>query len=331
MFPSSRVYPIETILKIEKERKYPFRLSNETIQLFKSMVADIGAPPQQKAKKDDEQWETVRKSKQQHSIPTKIQTKTPKSKTVSDEIVRKDDKTILSDSVDEIRILLNKMTAKNYTEILASMVKILQAFQRYHKSGLLDETILAKVSEIIFTIATQNRFFSKLYADLFSDLIFQFDFLQSMFDTYATNVIDTFLHVGEYVSEEKYDLFCKLNEENDRRKSLAEFFVNLNKNEIISKHTMRMYCVSVLTRIMSLVKEEGNKYPVDVLVDVLSILYDAETMKEVKVLEEELDFNKCIKKFSKSKATEFASLSRKSIFKFMDMVGVWSQFNCCYD
>jgi hypothetical protein len=346
------LYSLEQVVKIEKSRKYSFRLDEETIERFKVLVNEIGNPIQKKPSHmshatssinsssesrkvggggggKDSQWETVRRSKAQQSSAkpssNSVQMKTPKSKMVPDELVRKDDKAILTENIDEIRILLNKMTAKSYPETLDAMVRRLQAFQRYHRNGLLDETILAKISETIFTIATQNRFYSKLYADLFSELVSQFDFLSSMFNTYAANVIDKFLDVAEPVSEENYEMFCKLNESNDQRKSLAEFFVNLNKTSIISDETLQMYCVTVLKTVMTFVKQEDKKYQVDVLVDVLSILYDKVKMNQVKFLfleEEELDVNKCIKRFSKAKTTEFLSLTKKSIFKFMDMQGL---------
>lgn len=317
-------YALERIVKLEKERKYSFRLDREVMQLISTMVSQIGAPIVHTSSKKEldqqpsTQWKIVRKPE------SKLVTKTPKSKIVPDELIRKDDKAILSENIDEIRILLNKLTTKTYLETVEAMTKRLQSFQRYHRNGYLDKSILTKISETIFTIATQNQFYSKLYADLFSELVSQFDFLQSMFDSYAENVMEKFLDVGENVSEENYELFCKMNQTNDQRKSLAEFFVNLIKNNIISDATHKQYCVTMLKTVMTYVTEPDKKYQVEVLVDVLGILYDKGKISTVLFIhnDEEMKFSKCIKKFSKSKSTDFPSLSKKTIFKFMDMQGV---------
>lgn len=228
------IYSIEKINKIEREKAYAFRLDERTIEYFHQMVQEIGAPIKQVkvGGSTATEWETIRKprlSQQQPQQSSNKKTPTPaktfKTSTASASVVpdlaRKDDKAILSENIDEMRILLNKMTPKTYKDSLEAMIKRLNAFQRYHSVGLLDDTMLMKMSETIFAIATQNRFYSKLYADLFSELVTTFEFLRVMFTNYAAKVIDEFLNVGEYVPEENYDLFCKMNEANDQRKSVA--------------------------------------------------------------------------------------------------------------
>jgi len=325
------IYSVESILKIEKERSYTFRLDAESIAFFNTLVSQIGIPIQKSSiKKVDNgvNWETVR-----HTNKKSVSSMTSNAKQkTTHELVRKDNKTILSENIEEIRMILNKITNKNYTETLAAMVTRLTAFNRYYQNGLVDEPMLLTFCGTIFSIATQNQFYSQLYASLMSDLALQFEFLKTIINDYVTNLLDKLLDVGDYISEDHYDAFCKMNEENDRKKSLSEFFVNLNKRQIVSDEMHIMFCVSILKKIMEFVIQPNKTYQVDILAELLSILYDKDKLSKtsftfVQSIDEdengeEMKFNKCIKNFSKAKTADFKSLTKKTIFKFMDMQGV---------
>jgi hypothetical protein len=310
-------FSLESILRVEKKRNYPFRISEDIIANLNFFNDEIGNPLQKVQKKaaaaaaETTSWENVRNKG----------TKKPITTTTTKEIVRKDDKQILAENINEIRILLNKLTNKTYLDCVKDMVKRLQAFERYHKNGLLDDTIMQKMSETIFHIATHNRFYSKLYADLFSELMFQFEFLKEMFERHAQTIINKFTAIGEYVDEENYDGFCKMNEENDNLKSLAEFFVNLNKNNILSDTVIQDIAVLIMKAIMLAITQDDKKYQADVMADLLAIFYDKTLLAKTTFTfqEESFEFVKSIKKFTKLKTEDFKSLSKKTVFKFMDM------------
>jgi hypothetical protein len=318
-------YSLESILRIEKKRGYTFRYCNSVLNHLKELSSEIGAPVQKVSNKSvGSTWENARKpfipplTQQQQQ---QQQQKSFAKKIVPTELKRKDDKTILNETVVEVRNVLNKLTSKTYLDCVSELVKMLQTFERYRRSGLVDDIIMNKLSEIIFHIATHNRFYSKLYADLFSELIFQFDFLKDILEKHGKGIISKFTTIGEYIDEENYEGFCKMNEENDNLKSLAEFFVNLNKNNIISDNMIQDISISILQEIMLFVNQEDKKYQVDIMADILAILYDKDKMKSstFEFATEEMCFNKCIKKFSKAKSSDFKCLSKKTIFKFMDM------------
>lgn len=317
-------YSLESILRIEKKRNYTFRFCQSVLNHLKELSSEIGAPVQKVVKKSatSSSWENARKplqqqQHQQHQQPIKQFAK----KQAPTELKRKDDQTILNETLLEVRNVLNKLTAKTYLDCVGDLIKMLQTLERYRRSGLVDDVIMHKLSETIFHIATHNRFYSKLYADLFSELIFQFDFLKDILEAHGKGIINQFTTIGEYIDEENYEGFCKMNEANDNLKSLADFFVNLNKNNIISDAMIQEISISILKEIMLFVNEEDKRYQVDIMADILAILYEKEKMKSSNFLfaDEEMCFNKCIKKFSKSKSSDFKCLSKKTIFKFMDM------------
>jgi hypothetical protein len=297
-------YALETILAREKRRQYSFRLEAEEIHALQLLLNDLGGlKPQAAAVVNTINWETARQSK-----PLRKSAPAPAP--------------VVSSAEDEIRVLINKLTDKTYLECLDKMVAVLE------KADTLNS---ASLSETIFTIASQNRFYSKLYADLFSELITRFSFLKTSFDSYSKTAVAKFMvKADEFVEEETdYDLFCKMNENNDQRKSLAEFFVNLNINGIIKDDSIAYISSALLSQIMRLVKESDQKYSVDMMTELLAIFYSKERSNLMKGKtvelgegEEAIDFNKCIKRFSKAKTADFKSLSKKTVFKFMDMIGV---------
>ena len=69
--------------------------------------------------------------------------------------------------IDSIRALLNKITDKNY---LDNRKKIFDIIDKLITENIQLED-MSRLSSTIFEIASNNRFYSKIYADLYSDLI----------------------------------------------------------------------------------------------------------------------------------------------------------------
>ena len=127
----------------------------------------------------------------------------------------------------------------------------------------------------------------------------------------------------EYVDSEKdYDKFCKINKDNERRKALSLFFVNLTTNKVISEVKLKELAHGLMSELVLFIVDDNKKNEVDELTENIAILYlynkkiyDSEDM-----LFDGLTFTKMIEKLANSKAKSYPSLSNKSIFKFMDLV-----------
>ena len=136
----------------------------------------------------DEDWETIRSFQ-----ATKIEQKTG-----------------IDSKIDLLRTCLNKLTDKSYNELIEKIVEI---FEELIKNDTSDEDML-KVGHSIFDIASNNRFFSKIYADLYALLIQKFEIMKIIFE----NSLNTFLELfktSEYIEpEQDYDRFCKINKDN---------------------------------------------------------------------------------------------------------------------
>ena len=224
--------------------------------------------------------------------------------------------------IDIIRSHLNKMSDKNYIDSRNKIVDEIDKILAEH-SEIGD---LNQVSLIIFEIASTNRFFSKIYADLYSDLFIKYEFMRSVFQ----NSFDTFLQLFntiEYVvPEEDYDKFCKINKDNEKRKSLSVFFVNLMINGIIDKIKIVYLLKTLLRQLSEFSIIPNKKNEVDELIENVALLYKKELFdcdsKDKNLLIDGLTITDFITKIAKSKVQKDMSLSNKTIFKCMDLIGM---------
>ena len=80
--------------------------------------------------------------------------------------------------VDIIRTHLNKLTDKNYIDIRG---KIIEVIDKLISVNITSEDML-RFSSTIFDMASTNRFYSKVYADLYSDLSQKYEMMRETFE-----------------------------------------------------------------------------------------------------------------------------------------------------
>jgi GTPase SAR1 family protein len=137
--------------------------------------------------------------------------------------------------------------------------------------------------------------------------------------------MDTFLGLFEKIehisAEEDYDQFCKINMDNEKRKALSAFFVNLSITKIIPEETIVEFASNLLKQVLQFIHQDNKKNEVDEMVENIAILYNKDLFLTSGVsMPNGETFTQTIEGLAKSKSKNFASLSNKSIFKFMDMV-----------
>jgi hypothetical protein len=220
--------------------------------------------------------------------------------------------------IDLMRSWLNKMSDKMYVEPFEKIIEILN---QLITDGISDADML-RVGTTIFDIASNNRFYSKLYADLYTKLIENYQVMRNIFNENLESFMELFNCI-EYVDSEKdYDMFCKINKDNERRKALSLFFVNLTTNKIISEDKLKEMASSLLNRLLTFILEENRKNEVDEITENIAILYSY-NKQLYDTCEEKFDgisFGEMIEKLAHCKAKTYPSLSNKAIFKFMDLV-----------
>lgn len=228
-----------------------------------------------------------------------------------------EDKIGLDATIDVIRSHLNKMTDKNYIDMRNKIIDIINNIIAEKAS---DDDML-RVSTIIFEIASTNRFFSKIYAELYSDLLSKYSEMKVVFEN-SLNKFTELFDLIEYVeSTIDYDRFCKINKDNEKRKALSAFFINLMNNNIITKEKIVEITRNLLGQLHSLISVDNKKNEVDELTENIALLYKKELYDTVKY--EPIDgmtINELISKLAHSKVKDYKSLTNKAIFKFMDLI-----------
>jgi hypothetical protein len=235
---------------------------------------------------NDEDWETIRTYQ-----PTKIEQK--------------------EETVDKIRLLLNKMTDKNYQEQFGKILEILDT--------LTDANEIMKVSTSIFDIASNNRFYSKLYADLYTELIHKYEIMNTIFEENLNKFLELFQHIEYIDSSKDYDKFCKINKDNEKRKALSAFIVNLTHNNIISSEKLFELTFDLLGQILVLIDTPDKKNEVDEIVENIAILYSPSLFRTCTLQIDGKNILTIINTLSESKIKSHLSLTNKTIFKFMDL------------
>ena len=228
--------------------------------------------------------------------------------------------------IDALRSLLNKISDKTYLDI---QEKIIVKMDEVLADPEFDEEVVNKVSMAFYDIAANNKFFSKIYADLYAVIATKYSFMRAFFNSKYEKFIDEFNNMTFVDAKVNYDLFCEANKLNENRKANTQFFVNLASNGFLEKKLIVMNLKNLLELVMSMINQTDKKNEVDEITENVAILYKKDIVDSV------LDDPDCdeedyevsgdsiadtITILARSKAKDFKSLSNKSIFKYMDLV-----------
>ena len=228
-----------------------------------------------------------------------------------------EEKSGIDSQIDAIRIHLNKLTDKNYIDMRN---KIIEIINKLIENNITSDDML-RFSSTIFDIASTNRFYSKIYADLYSDLSTMYDMMKIIFEKNLNKFTELF-NIIEYVDPKvNYDKFCENNKTNEKRKSLASFYFNLMLNGIISKSQITEITRNLLSQIYTFISIDDKKNEVDELTETVAILYkkgfyDGEDYEKI----DNYTINQVIELIANSKVKDYKSLTNKSLFKFMDLI-----------
>ena len=226
--------------------------------------------------------------------------------------------------IDKIRSCLNKLTDKTYNDMKTQVIEIL------HEN--ISNEDMYRIGNIIFDIASNNKFYSKLYSDIFTELINSFEIMKDVFNVNYKTYLGLFDNI-EYVDSEKdYNKFCLINKQNENRRAISTFFINLSLNDVIDTKEILTILKRLLESVLTKIKLEDNKNEVDELTENIAILFDKRIIQKFEEENhlslkdyEDLFINgstvvETIKQLSEIKVKSYPSMSSKTIFKFMDMI-----------
>jgi hypothetical protein len=231
-----------------------------------------------------------------------------------------EEKSGIHSQIDTIRSYLNKLTDKSYKDMRD---KIFEVIDKLIEDNISPED-MNQYSSIIFDIASNNRFYSRSYADLYSELSKRYEIMMSTFENNFAKFIDLFNNI-EYVDPNvNYDRFCEINKNNEKRKALSSFYINLMSNGIITRKQIVDITRNLLNQIYTFIYIDDKKNEVDELTENIIILYNKEYYESDNGSDYEKinghTINEIIQLIANSKVKDYKSLTNKSLFKFMDLI-----------
>jgi len=239
---------------------------------------------------------------------------------------RIEQKTGLDGHIDVLRSNLNKLSDKTFADIRGKIIDILDTIMNSDDFCKESED---SVSYVIYDISTKNKFYSKLFADLYCELASKYPYLRSTFDKNYAAFSEQFETIQYIDPDTNYDKFCENNKTNENRRANSQFIVNLALNGFISKLSVARILRKLLDTIINTINRSDKKNEVDELTEHVGILFNKDIINAAEddsdYEEDELEISgktiiETITMLAKSKVKDYKSLSNKAIFKYMDLV-----------
>lgn len=215
--------------------------------------------------------------------------------------------------IDDIILLLNKITKTNYATVVKSISNIMTNMDTD------DENSLLKLGEAIFLIGSSNEFYSKLYSTLYKDLIRNFPFMKIICMKNFLSFNSLFENIEYIAAEENYDKFCDINKDNEKRRALSCFFTNLMLMDIIDRELMIDLINNLIDKQRDSFDDINEKKVIDEIAENIFILITL-GKSHLCTHDKWKQIYHYIEKISNAPASLYAGLSNKTIFKFMDIL-----------
>lgn len=229
-------------------------------------------------------------------------------------VERSDDEELIQ----SIKTSLNKMTDKNYEKMRDDIFANLEKLKT--------SNVYNNVNDIIFTIASSNRFYSKIYATFCKELILNKNSLEtSSFEERLRKEVVSYLEKYDSIkminANENYEEFCEANKEHEKRKALTEFFVHLMMMDIIKVDEIvdiyKKLCELTLSHVFD---TERKQTLMEVSENMFVMLKTgANAFNEAGVFDAMISQVNAISNLG---VKQHPGLSNKTIFKFMDIADI---------
>jgi hypothetical protein len=275
-----------------KTNGFTFKFPDQTLLLLKTISTHCNTPmvPQEVVFKKDVKWERL---------------------ATLQKTVIKPEQNATEKKINSLLSHINKLSNTNYDNIKKSIFTIIQELIEL-------EYDLSIIIQKIFDLISVNKFYSNLYSKLYSDLNENWSQFSSILPNELTKYIES-LSTIETCDSSDYDLFCKINMTNEKRRSKTLFIINLVKNHLIPSYHIQEIIDNIIDRINQVVYVDNKQYMIEELTEYLFILTtEAKDYYDVKLTLHN------IKYFTTLDIKKTKSLNNKSIFKCKDILDVFS-------
>jgi len=163
----------------------------------------------------------------------------------------------------KIKILLNKLSKKNYDRIKNDFFILLKDVNK-------DKEIIYKIIDHIFKIASTNKFYSELFSELYSELISVNSLFYDIYNKHKINFLSNVMDIVYDNPTNDYSIFCEYNLKIDKIESTIHFFIKLFKKNIDNFVSIKVIYTKIIDKIFEYINTDINN--IDIIIKYLSIL-----------------------------------------------------------
>lgn len=223
-----------------------------------------------------------------------------------------DVKTGVEKTINDIRIHLNKMSTTNYPKQRDTII----AEIRNYADG--EREPIERIASAIFDIASGNKFFSELYAELYRELVEVSSVFADILASFVNKFPETITNI-EYVDPDAdYDGFCRVTKTNDKRKATTAFIINVMKKGLVSPESVLNILCGFTATVSQYIGEPDRIHQIEEIVENIFLFVSMCSVD----FREYPTWKECvvhtILSITENKQPR-VSMSNRVLFKFMDM------------
>ncbi len=303
---ATMVYSLKEIENIAWTNK--FTLSAETIALIDKLSNQVSSPDYSKTPNFSNNEKPYKKKKRHNEEinPEDWETIRNFQKT---EIVKKEG---IEKELDNIRLLINKLTEKTY-DVIAE--KICNTLDELVKDDKYDDASIDKIGYALFNMATSNKFNSNTYAKLCSELNNKYEFMVPIIEKHISEFMKIFDNMVFVNPEDDYNKFCDMNIENDKRRALSLFITSLEKNNVVTHEFVFENIVNIQSKIMANKNDTSKTAENDELIENLFTL-----LTNVNSPKKSTEWKSIVDNIFEIKSNKYSGITNKCKFKHMDII-----------
>ena len=229
-----------------------------------------------------------------------------------------EEKTGVEKQINDIRISINKISNKNYESQKNNIITMISNFI----SQETDTENHFKVVKAIFDIASTNKFYSEIYADLYTEL-------HNNFEIFRGNILVDFIHnykeniqnINYIDPNTDYNGYCAYTKSNDTRKATSTFIINLMKKSVLDSYSVLDILSYLQMLLLKYIDEPNRSNEIEEITENIFIICSIgyKMLSSENTLPWQTIVNN-IHDVSKMNSKEHISLTNRAIFKHMDIL-----------
>jgi hypothetical protein len=215
-----------------------------------------------------------------------------------------------------IRSALNKISGKTYDVQRAAIFESMTEFAESEDAA----DGMRKIALAVFEVASNNKFFSELYAQLYGSFVNTFPVFLVVLDDFVMSYKSTIENIVYINPDVDYDGFCVYTKSNDRRKATASFIIMLMNSDVLESARVADIVTHFQQVFETNIEIVGKTDEIDEIAETVFVF--------LSLGKQRLGALPCwlesiipsVERVSKMKVADHASLTQRSVFKFMDIV-----------